>query len=137
MKNIIFCLLFLSLGFPSFSQVPSGLTNSKEQYLQKSKNQKKAAWILLAAGTVMAVGGGIGFDKNFDLFSSNTKADIYGAIMAGGIAADLISIPFFIASGKNARRAARVNLSSVRSIEQKGTYTVYKPQAALGIKISF
>ena len=136
MKKIIICLVLLLFGFQSFSQAPPGSTGSKEYYLQKSKNQKKTGWILLAAGTVVAVGGGIGFGNNFDLFQSNTKADIYGSIMAGGIVADLVRIPFFISSGRNSRRGARISMSSQLIDFPRGNSN-YVKHPAISVKIPF
>ena len=133
MKKIIICLMLSLFGFQSFSQTPAG---SKEYYLQKSKNQKKAGWILLAAGTVMAVGGGIGFSNNWDLFQNSTKADVYGSIMLGGIVADLVSIPVFISSGRNSRRAARVSVSSQVRDFPRG-YSYVQPHPAISVKIPF
>jgi len=137
MKKMIICLVLSTIGFQSFSQAPVASTGSKEYYLQKSKNQKKTAWVLLAAGTVMAVGGGIGFNENWDLFESNTKADIYGSIMAAGIVADLVSIPIFISSGRNARRGARISVSSQLIDFPQGSNSYLKPHRTVSVKIPF
>jgi len=127
------------LGFQSFSQISPGLAGSREQYLKKSKNQNTVGWVLLAGGTAMAVVGAVGFGRNFELFddTNDRKADLYGKVVVAGIAADLISIPFFIASGKNARRAARVDVSSIRRLEQRGNSIYYTQLAVLSVKIPF
>ena len=51
--------MLLSFTINSFSQVEKAPKLSKEYYLQKSKNKKTAAWILLGGGTAMIVGGAI------------------------------------------------------------------------------
>ena len=134
MKSIILCLILLVFGFQSFSQAPEG---SRDYYLQKSKNQKTAGWVLLGVGTAMAVGGGIGFSNNFELFDSTTKGDVYGGIMLAGIVADLVSIPVFISSGRNARRAARVSVSSQLIDFPKGNNRYAKAHPAISVKIPF
>jgi hypothetical protein len=137
MKKMTISLILLLFGFQSFSQAPPGSAGSKDYYLQKSKNQKKTGWILLAAGTVMAVGGGIGFGNNWDLFQNNTKADIYGSIMVGGIVADLVSIPIFISSGRNARRGARISVSSQLIDIPRGNNSYVKQHPTISVKIPF
>ena len=101
---------------------------TKEFYLHKAKNQNTAAWILLTGGTVMAVVGMIGFDRNFDLGPINlfgppdpvnqskndnsSAADIYGFIAVAGIVADLISIPFFISAHHNKKMASHISFGN-------------------------
>jgi len=135
MKKMTLCLILLTFGFQSFSQAPPG---SAEYYRQKSKSQRTTGWVLLGVGTAMAVGGGIGFSKHWDLFQSNTtKADVYGAIMAAGIVADLVSIPVFISAGRNARRAARVSVSSQLLDFPQGNNSYVKPHPTISVKIPF
>ncbi len=82
---------------------------TKDFYIQKSKNQNTAGWILLVSGTVMTVGGLIAFDKSWDK-PSYTATDIYGFITLAGVVADLISIPLFISAGVNKRKAASLSI---------------------------
>lgn len=82
---------------------------TKEDYLQKSKSQKTAAWILMGGGAAMAIGGGIWFSETFsiDLFGPdrNPGEGTAGIIMFAGIGAMGGSIPLFIASARNKRKA--------------------------------
>jgi len=109
MKKIIIYILLLVIPAVSFSQ--STTTNApvvKIDYLQKSKNQKTAAWILLGGGTVLSsVGLVIAAENVFSGFgigssgSYNTGMVLFytgGAAMFG-------SIPFFISSAKNKRKS--------------------------------
>ena len=118
MKKIIFSLILLFFMVKSFSQTPAV---SKDYYLQKSKSQKKVGWILLTGGTIMAVVGAIGFDDSWDS-GSYTKTDILGFVMLGGILSDIASIPFFISSAKNKRRALSAAISNQKIFipQQKG-----------------
>jgi hypothetical protein len=71
----------------------------KKDYLAKSKSQKTAAFILLGIGvttlTIAAVG-------DLDL-------DALGAVVVVGGVTTIASIPLFIASGKNKRRAMKAS----------------------------
>lgn len=135
MKKITLCLILLIFGFQSFSQTPP--EGSAEYYRQKSKNQKKTAWILLGAGTVMAVGGGIGFNRSWNLPEHYTETDIFGFIMLAGIVSDLVSIPVFISSGRNARRASRVSVSTQLIDFPRVNNSYVEPHPAISIKIPF
>lgn len=90
-------------------------TLSKEDYLRKSDVQKKTGWTMLACGTTLIivgalVGGGsdsgeMGYGSSFDT----------GALLFGlGLATDLASIPVFISSASNARKAATISLKNQR-----------------------
>ena len=71
-------------------------------YLQKSKRQKSAAFSFLGGGSALIITGLlIGNRKNSSFGDAAT-----GAIVGGlGIVSVIGSIPLFIASGKNKRRA--------------------------------
>ena len=117
MKKITLLITLLSFAASVFAQ--EALPHGQEYYLQKSKNQKTAAWVLLGVGTTMIVVGMVGGMSTFGSsdypFISEEDAsamDTYGIIMFVGIAGDLASIPFFISAGKNKKRAAAVTISN-------------------------
>ena len=56
----------------------------------------------------MTVGGALAFDNSYDI--ANSKSDFYGFVTVGGVVSSLISIPFFVGSRTNARKAATLNL---------------------------
>ena len=89
-------------------QTDQNQQRTKEYYFEKSKRKKTTAWILLGAGTAMAIGGAIGFDNSWDKSSEYTKTDIFGFITLAGIISDLVSIPFFISSAKNKKKALSI-----------------------------
>ena len=59
MKKIFILCLLLSIAGKIFSQADTTapIPSVNTDYLKKSKNQKTAAWVLLATGTVMMVTG--------------------------------------------------------------------------------
>jgi phosphate/sulfate permease len=115
-KNILFVLL-LVVSTNAFSQQTNPSQKiSGENYLKKSKNQKTAAWVLLGGGvalitTAFAVGmndaaedlAGILF-LGEEQQSSNTGEVLFytGLVSMAG------SIPLFIASSKNKRKAEKI-----------------------------
>ena len=114
MKTIILLVVFLSLAGETFSQDTTKSNLTKEYYLQKSKNQKTTGWVLLASGTTAIVVGVLVMNAGSkeDDFNSGFGDIFGGAIIATvGIVADVVSIPFFISSGKNKRLAASVAFS--------------------------
>ena len=80
-----------------------------ELLLKKSKKQKTVAWILLGAGAgVSIIGYAIGSnsynpDHPLDIFPPGALAG--GAMILGAAAMAVSSVPFFIASGRNKKKA--------------------------------
>ncbi len=134
MNKIFLLVAVLVLTVKSFSQVEQNAAHSKDYYLQKSKTQKTIGWVLLGAGTATLVGGLIKASG-----TSNDLGDIGDGVVPAliGLGADLASIPFFISSGKNKRRAASVafNAQPAPLVQQKGWYANAYP--AISLKISF
>jgi hypothetical protein len=100
MKKIMIYILMLALPVISFCQKTNDSVPAiKTDYLAKSKSQKTAGFIFLGIGvttlTIAAVG-----DLDFDALGT--------LVFVGGIAT-VASIPLFIASGKNKRRAMKAS----------------------------
>ena len=111
MKKIIVFVIAVITASNTFSQQTQTDTvkyGTKDYYLQKSKRQKTGALVLLIGGTAM-MGVGLliadGKDASFDQAGT-------GAIIIGlGFLADIGSIPLFIASKKNKKRASKASVS--------------------------
>ena len=75
-----------------------------DRLLKKSKNQKITAWSMLGGG-VLLVGIGIVFNENTrdNIYSNAYYASDY--FFGFGLVSMLGSVPFFISSGKNKRKA--------------------------------
>ncbi|MDI1306735.1 MAG: hypothetical protein PSX42_18060 [bacterium] len=136
MKKTITFLMLLLFTVNAFSQTIPNNEFSKEYYLKKSKNQKTTGWILLSGGTLMTVVGVIGFSDSW-YSSSNSTTDTYGFIMLGGVVSGLGSIPFFIMSGNNARKAATISLSNQPVFSPMQGSLVLNSQPGLSVKITF
>ena len=97
MKKLIFVILLLLSLIRSFGQQQTSPAPSitKTDYLQKSKNQKTVAWILLGGGTVMMMTGVVIASE--DILDPTPKG---GGLVVAGLIVSVASIPFFIASGK-------------------------------------
>jgi hypothetical protein len=146
MKQAIILTLFISFATASFGQqTVQSQPLTKTDYLQKSKNQKKTGRILLIGGTALLITGfvipkGELVEEGFWLIPDEYKNDnIKAAFILAGVASDLASIPFFIASKKNRRKA---NAASVFIKMENATVlqqAVVRNQSfpALGIKIRF
>ena len=87
----------------------SGLSKMdlKDQYLKKSENQKKAAYVLLAGGLATSL---IGFviligDLGTLFTDHKTHGDLPDTLMYSGLAIMACSIPLFIAARKNKQQA--------------------------------
>ena len=137
MKTLIFLIVFMLLSTNLLSQNTTVVTNSKEYYLKKSSNQKKTGWILLGGGAVLATIGGIGFSENFGIFTDNASADGYGFMFLTGVLSGLSSIPLFISSGNNARRAATITFYLNPNLYSNPNSLVQNHQPILGFKIKF
>ena len=125
---LLISVLFLQ---QAFCQSTTNKTLSKDYYLQKSKKQNKEGGVLLGVGAA-AIGTG------FIVINKEHFLDFSGEGLVGlGLINCLASVPFFILSGSNARKAASINftLSSVLVAQQNNLFT--KKQPSITLKIAF
>jgi hypothetical protein len=96
MKKTIIGAMLLVLATVSFSQQTNPTQPlTREDYLKKSKSQKITAFVLLGAGvTTLAI-----------ISKGNTSFDVLGTLAVAGTLSTLGSIPLFLASAKNKRKA--------------------------------
>jgi len=133
MKKMFFFLTVSLFTLSSFSQTLN-TTLSKDDYLLKSKNQNTTAWILLAGGTTMVIVGLANFSDSYD-YGSESSTDITGFVVLGGIVVDLISIPLFISSAKNKRKAASFSFEPQKLLVPQHNTSIPKQQMALTLRI--
>lgn len=127
MKKIIIFSLLLTMSVASFSQQtnPSS-TLTKQDYLQKSKDQKTAAFIFLGVGvTAFAIAA-----------PGNVSFDLLGVLAIGGVVATLSSITLFIASSKNKRKGMHLSFKNEKTPQIQKSSFVYKAVPSLTLKIN-
>ena len=136
MRKFFICTMLLLMTTSSFcQQTDFSQSLSQQNYLQKSKKQKTAAWVLLGGGAAVAVGAAI-----LDVSSDWTKSETpYLVALATGCASMLGSIPLFIASKRNKRKA--MNASTYFKIQQNpvptNTGLTLNSTPTLSVKINF
>lgn len=136
MKKILIFLMLLLFTVRVFGQETPSTEFSKEYYLEKSKKQKTTGWVMLAGGAVITIVGLIGFSSTYDDTSYSTT-DAYGFMTVGGPLICLGSIPFFISSGSNAKKAATLSFSNQPILMPQQGSLVQNSQPSLSLKIDF
>lgn len=135
MKKIVFFLTLLLFAVKLFSQ---SAAFSKDYYLKKSKTRKTVGWVLLGGGVTMTTAGYLLLIKqvNDDPWTFlEFKGQGYVMLMAAGATTALASIPFFISSAKNARKAATISFNNRRVLFPHQNTFVLKTQPTLTLKI--
>lgn len=120
-QSITVLIMLLALSVRSISQ--TALT--KEDYLKKSKNQKTAAWIMLGAGAgclAIAAPGEVSFD-------------VLPALVIGGGGLIVGSIPLFIASRKNQKKAMSMSFRFQQIQLPQGSGFAEKKIPSLNLKL--
>lgn len=107
---------------------------SKEDYLQKSRNQRTAGWIMLGGGVVLGAVGAATFN-NSDFLNNDSGSNTGGWLFVIGGATALGSIPFFISSAHNARKAATISFKPQRVHLPVNTAWSVKWQPAVSVAI--
>ena len=124
MKKTILCTMMMAFAMSAFSQpINSKPPMTSQEYLTKSKDQKEAAWVLLGLG-VTGIGASVLIASSSDFLESDGAG--LGILFIGGSLLTLTSIPVFIASGKNKRRAMEA-LTYIK-IEQVPSGLGYTPK---------
>jgi len=129
MKKVTIFILLVAVSiatFPQKNDLEPLLT--KQDYLQKSTNQKTAAWILRGSGAALFIPGIIWATTNMD----SAGPDIL--LVAGG-ACILASVPLFIASRKNKRRAMAMSFNWKQSIQKNNLVKSVIPSLALKMSL--
>lgn len=112
---------------------------TRDYYLTKSKNQKTMGSIMLAGGTGLVIAGiAVGnSDNNTDAneldFVPNFEAGLW--LLGAGLAVGAGSIPFFISSSNNARKAASISIINQKIPIPQGAGLAARTQPAISIRI--
>jgi hypothetical protein len=147
MRNIIFCTIVLSFALSaSAQQTGQKATVNQENYFDKSKKQKKVGRILLAVGAGLLITGAVipqgelteeGI-PGLELFAPDKHKNdgVKTVFITGGVITALASIPFFIVSKKNSRRAASMGFRLEKSKNIIDQQLVSIPIPALAFKVN-
>jgi len=147
MKKAVFFIMLLLFVIGSFGQQSPTTSAPKPNtdYLQKSKKQKTTSWILLGGGATLVLTGIIipkgefvGYDGSYlgTPIEEYKNEGIKAAFGVAGVLTMLGSIPFFIVSGKNKRKAASLSFKNMRAPQIKNSSMVYRPIPAVSLKIN-
>jgi uncharacterized membrane protein YfcA len=131
MKKLIAFLLLLTISACSFSQSTHPITSqTKTDYLQKSKLQKKTGLILLLGGTGCALVGSV-------VVTIIAKSLAAGAItMAVGLIAIPTSIPFLVAASRNKKKALSLSFKNETAPQLQKNSFINRSVPSLSLKIS-
>ena len=138
MKSITL-LIMLAISTNLFSQQTSA--DKKSNYQSKSKNQKKVALIMLGGGATLALTGILipkGELTHVGFLGNDYENDgVKGVFQLTGFVSMLGSIPLFIASSKNKRKAASISINNEKiQTLQKGSFAYkFVPAVRLTIRL--
>ena len=153
MRKFIPYTLLLVISEATFCQsTPNDIPIVKTDYLKKSKNQKTAAWVLLGGGFALITTSVLLATPKAAEDFGNAFATIFTAepvpqndytaeniLLVTGTVAMLGSIPLFIASKKNKRKAmdmtTNIKMENVRMIQNQSFVQTSYPAIALKIKL--
>lgn len=139
MKKILLSLSMVFFILNSFGQTPT-TPLSKDYYLEKSKKQKKTAWIILGSGLGLAAIGGLVqlSNSNQTSYGSGFDFDFTGAYIAiGGGVVSLASIPCFVNASKNKKLAVVITIENQNSLLPQNYNVAFKAPPSLCLKIDF
>lgn len=111
---------------------------TKEDYLQKSRKQKITALVIAGVGSDMIlVGGAIGLDDVGGIMDAGDKnnSNLSGILIYGGIAIAAVSVPFFISSNKNKKKAGRLSIQPQAGISIKNGTLVDRTVPSLNLRM--
>ena len=145
MKKIFFSMSFLLFTVTAFSQGEKILKHSRDFYLKKSKNQKTIANVFAITGgisllTSLVIPKGEMLPPSFCFWNCYEYKNQEVKATFGGISilCLITSIPLYLASSKNKRKAGRattINFNNQRILfPQQGSF-VFKTQPSLTLKI--
>jgi hypothetical protein len=122
MKNILLTLIIALLTVLTIKvyaqRINEGKKLSKQDYFERSRQQRNTAWFLLGGGALAVAGGAIIFDRNFDIWDENTdNAEVGGVVLmaAGGLS--MASSIFLFSRAMDNKERSR-EMSTFIKIEQ-------------------
>lgn len=137
MKKILISMIMLFILQQTFSQYKDTVRLPlTPDFDLKSKNQKNAGWVLLGTGTALVTAGLLIGNRNASTFDDAAIGVVLGGL---GVISALGSIPLFLASGRNHRRAigsVQLRLQACPSVGRSQTQSNLYPAAYFRIGLS-
>lgn len=138
MKKIFICCLMLIIANAAFSQqTKSSMALTKQDYLQKSKNKNKVAWIMAGGGATLFLTGIIiprGEIIHDGFFQEYKNDGIKRSFVLTGTLSMLGSIPLFISSHHNKKKAALLSFKNEPVQQINKSSLVYRNIPSLTLK---
>jgi hypothetical protein len=129
MRKFATIILLLSLSISSFSQADTTRPMTRHDYLARSRGQMIAGFVLLGVGATCAAIAAPG----------NVSFETLGTLVTVGGVAALVSIPLFIAAGRNKRKArkasAGIDLQKSLLIQPNSYAFLYYPALKLRFRL--
>ena len=117
---------------------------SKDAYVAKAKKQNTAGWVILGTGfTISTIGLIVEMNEvttelaSIIILEPRDEKSAGGALLIAGSIVMASSLPLFIASSKNRKRAATAFIKMESQHELKNASFVTSSFPALALKISF
>ena len=109
MKGLLVLILFTfsGIGYSQSKDLPALIT--KEDLLKKSKRQQRTGWLMLGGGTLVAVGS---MYWALEAYANESGSGDHGQgyFFISGVCSIVGSIPMFIISGNNKKKAMSMSI---------------------------
>ena len=136
MKKIIVLTILLIVSVALFSQqIKPAPALTKQDYQDKSNNQKSAAWLLLGGGTAVLTITALS-NLGVCIGPGCTKKTFPVVGVGLGGAAIVSSIPFFIASSQNKKKAMSLSFKNETAPQLQKDGFANRAVPSLTLKIS-
>jgi hypothetical protein len=139
-KIILFFALLLFINETYCQGVSDSMSKekfTKQYYLQKSKNQKSGAWVLLIGGVAIFAGTGLYESQNLDFNSPHKNQGLVPIYLSVACVAG--SIPLFIAAGRNKLKeihlTAYFEMEQIPILQQTGINLHSYPAFSIGLNL--
>lgn len=130
-KTILLCLQLFFIVSCMSQQLQNDKNLSRQDYLSRSKENRTGGLILLGAGAALTTGGFISLNTSDWLNGDDTPFILFTT----GIGSMLGSIPLFIISGNQAKKAANISGKIKMELFSRDTYVFQKNKTMPAVSV--